>query len=90
MVDVEFCPFCDSPAHKIISISETLFYCRTCMKFFSLDQFFMKCPKCNHKHITHTDFPMPSGEMVFQCVKCKNMFSAREVLAYNNIKKESL
>ena len=87
MTEFAFCPFCDAPAHKTISIKDSLKYCKECQKFFSLSIEKLKCPKCNHDEISHSDFPMPSGEMVFQCHKCKKIFSLREVIAYNNIAK---
>ena len=85
MVDVEFCPFCDAPSHKIMNINEELKYCKECSKFFSIRMESLKCPKCDYHIISHSDFPMPTGEIVFQCHKCKKMFSAKEVFAYNNL-----
>jgi len=86
MSELNFCPFCDAPQHKIVLIKEPLFYCKECSNFFKLEHFEMKCPKCEAKEIAKSDFPSPSGEAVFQCRKCKKALPASEILKYNKVK----
>ncbi|MFH1399745.1 MAG: hypothetical protein ABIG95_06580 [Candidatus Woesearchaeota archaeon] len=85
MTTIEFCPYCDSPAHKLMNINEDIKYCKVCQKFFSIKQINLKCPKCDYHIISHSDFPMPTGEAIFQCHKCKKMFGAKEMIGYNHL-----
>ena len=86
MSELNFCPFCDAPQHKIVILRENLLYCRECSRFFKLDEIELKCPKCDSHEIAKSDFPAPSGEAVFQCRKCKKALSASEFLKANKIK----
>jgi len=83
--DINFCPFCDAAQYKILLCKDDIFFCNDCHKFFRLSQLELKCPKCDKGSFTKSDFPSPSGEVVFQCKDCKKMFSAKEFLEYNNI-----
>ena len=85
MSEVNFCPYCDSPSHKLMLVKEGVFFCKECDSFFQLHQIEFKCPKCNATNIGDSDFPGPAGGIVLQCKKCKKMFSAKEFLNHNNI-----
>ena len=85
MPDVNFCPFCDSPRHKLNSIKEGFFFCRECNTFFKLNDVKLKCLKCSSTEIGDSEFPSPDGQLVFQCMKCKKMFSAKEFFSYNKV-----
>ncbi|MFH1850122.1 MAG: hypothetical protein ABH879_08145 [archaeon] len=82
MTDINFCPYCDSPSHKILVFTDFNF-CKECNRFFSLKQLALKCPKCGNTKIMDSDFPTPDGEMVFQCNSCKKMFSSTEFFENN-------
>ena len=88
MTEMNFCPFCDAPQHKILGCAGDIFFCKECHKFFKLKELSMKCPKCDKDKIVKSDFPAPNGEVVFQCMKCKKMFSSKEFLE-NNLKKKN-
>jgi len=89
MPELNFCPFCDAPQHKVPLFNSNLFFCRVCNKFFSLEEKELKCLKCNSVRIEDSDFPAPNGEVVFQCMKCKKMFSSKEFLEKNLKKKNN-
>ena len=86
MSEMNFCPFCDSPSHKILLCSENLFFCKECSRFFKLEEISLKCPKCDSVNIIKSDYPSPSGEVAFQCNDCKKTLSATEFLKANKIK----
>ena len=79
MSDLNFCPFCDSPGHKVLDL-QTQYFCRSCNKFFTLAIVQYKCPKCGSLKCQDSDFPAPDGQIVIQCQKCKKMFSLKEFL----------
>lgn len=83
MTEVNFCPFCDSSQHKILTLKENMYFCKECNKFFNLEHIKLQCPKCNGVRIEDSDFPSPNGEVVFHCKSCKKMFSAKEFLEKN-------
>lgn len=83
MSELNFCPCCDAPQHKIILCKDDVFFCRECSKFYKFEGIEMKCLKCSGKEIGKSDFPSPTGEVVFQCKKCKKAFSASEFLKAN-------
>jgi transposase-like protein len=86
MDDVNFCPFCDAPQHKISMCNEAMYFCRECNRFFELSLSKLQCPRCKSHQITKSDFPSPSGEFIFQCKDCKKMFPSKEFFAFNKIK----
>ncbi|MBI2548651.1 hypothetical protein HYW21_04845 [Candidatus Woesearchaeota archaeon] len=88
MPELNFCPFCDTPAHKIIGYKENHYFCRTCNAFFQLQEEEMACPKCKSKKIEDSDFPTPTGELVFQCQRCKKLFPLSEFLSTQQAKKK--
>lgn len=83
MPELNFCPFCDAPRHKLLLFNEHLFFCKTCNKFFNLEERQLKCPKCSSAKVEDSDFPAPNGEVVFQCSRCRKMFAARDFLEKN-------
>ena len=83
-MEVNFCPFCDAPQHKILS-HDSLMFCKECKNFFRLEEVKLKCLKCKSTDVVNSDFPSPSGEVVFQCNKCRKMYSAKELLDFNKI-----
>jgi Zn finger protein HypA/HybF involved in hydrogenase expression len=84
MSEVNFCPFCDAPQHKILACKEDVFFCKTCNKFFNLKHLEVNCPKCKGSDFEKSDFPTPDGQAVFHCRKCSKTYSASEFLS--NIK----
>jgi len=86
MTEINFCPFCDAPQHKVLLCKEYIFFCRGCNKFFKLEELGLKCQKCDSKEIVRGEFPSAAGETVFQCNKCKKAFSASEFLKANKVK----
>lgn len=86
MSEINFCPFCDSPQHKILLCKSDIFFCKECSRFFKLKELELKCPKCDSKSVVKSDFPSPVGEAVFQCNSCKKTLSASEFLKANKIK----
>jgi len=80
MDDIDFCPFCSAQGHKVVDLSNSLFFCKNCNKFFILTQKVFLCPKCSSKKIVDSEFPSPAGELVFQCDSCKKMYTAKEFL----------
>lgn len=85
MTEINFCPFCDAPQHKLAGIKEGMYFCKECNRFFKSSQVNFKCLKCSSTDIIDSEFPSPDGQLVFQCNKCKNMASAKEFLEKNNI-----
>jgi hypothetical protein len=86
--EISFCPYCNTPSHKILSQDETSFFCRECNTFFSLKQIHLKCPKCDSDKIEDSDFPSPDGQIILQCRHCKKMFSAKDLLSHNDMGKK--
>lgn len=86
MSELNFCPFCDAPQHKILLCNEEIFFCKECSRFFKFESLDLKCTKCNSTEIKKSDFPSPQGEAVFQCNACKKTLSASEFLKANKIK----
>ena len=86
MSEINFCPFCDAPQHKILYCKGDIFFCKECSKFFNLKEIDLKCPKCDSGEIVKSEFPSPSGEAVFQCSKCRKALSASKFLKANNVK----
>jgi len=86
MSEINFCPFCDAPSHKILLCKGDMFFCKECSKFFDLREIELKCPKCDSSKIVKSDFPAPNGEAAFQCNDCKKTLSATEFLKANKIK----
>ncbi len=58
-------------------------YCKDCSHFFSVREIELKCPRCDKKRLSISDFPMPDGSIVFQCAGCKKMFSLKDVCEHN-------
>jgi len=85
MSEINFCPFCDAPQHKILLCSPNMFFCKECSKFFKFEELELKCPKCDSTGIVKSDFPSPKGEVVFQCNSCKKAMSASEFLKGNGV-----
>lgn len=86
MSEINFCPFCDAPQHKILLCKGDIFFCKECSRFFKLKGIDLKCPKCDSGEIVKSEFPSPTGEAVFQCTKCKKTLSASEFLKVNKVK----
>lgn len=86
MLEINFCPFCDAPSHKILLCKGDIFFCKECSKFFKLKDIILKCPKCDSENIVKSDFPSPNGEAAFQCSDCKKTLSATEFLKANKVK----
>lgn len=87
MTEINFCPFCDAPQHKILLCKGEIFFCKECSRFFKLKNIELKCPKCDSEKIVKSDFPSPTGETAFQCSDCKKTLSATEFLKANKVKK---
>ena len=85
MSELNFCPYCDAPQHKVMVCKGELFFCRTCNKFFNLKELEVECPKCDGHSMKTSDFPAPSGEAIFQCTSCKKMVSAKEFFESNKL-----
>ena len=79
MTELNFCPFCDASQHKLMACKNDIFFCKECNRFFRFSELEIKCPRCKGS-MRNSDFPMPSGEVLFQCVKCKKTYPAGEVL----------
>ncbi len=86
MAGVNFCPYCDAGSHKMVLVESDMYYCKECDTFLSVGRVELRCPKCGKTRIRDSGYPMPDGEMVFQCDSCKRMFSAAEFLSFNRIK----
>lgn len=84
--EINFCPYCDASQHKIMLINGKINFCKECNKFFRLDDLKLKCLKCDSTNIKDADFPAADGSIIFQCAKCKKMFSASEFLKSNKVK----
>ncbi|MFP4424497.1 MAG: hypothetical protein ACLFP2_04690 [Candidatus Woesearchaeota archaeon] len=83
MPELNFCPFCDAPQHKLALLREDLCFCRVCNTFFSVEQKQFNCFKCNSHCFEDSEFPSPDGQLVLQCRKCKKMFSVDEFFRKN-------
>lgn len=80
--EINFCPFCDAPGHKIVGFKD-LSLCKGCDRFFKLNPVKLKCLKCSSERIIHSDFPSPNGGLILQCKSCKKMFPAGELIVKN-------
>ena len=83
MTEINFCPFCDAPQHKLMLCKDELFFCKICNRFFKLEENEIKCTR-NSGQLRKSDFPSPSGEALFQCSKCKRTFPIKELLEDEN------
>ena len=79
MTDLNFCPFCDAPQHKIMACKEGVFFCKDCNRFFRFEELMVKCSRCKGD-LRKADFPSPSGGALFLCVKCKRTHLIDELL----------
>ena len=85
MSEINFCPYCDAPSHKMLPYKEEMVFCKECNSLISIKKITLKCPKCDSEKIEDSDFPSPDGQIVLHCKSCKKMFSAKELLERNNI-----
>lgn len=83
MVEINFCPYCDAPQHKLALFKEGIFFCKECNRFFTLDIVEFSCWKCGSKRFRDSGYPSPDGQMVLQCKSCKKMFSQSEFFKKN-------
>lgn len=83
--EINFCPYCDAPAHKLLRYKEKMVFCRECNNFYMLEKVSLKCPKCDSEKIEDSDFPSPDGQIVLHCKSCKKMFNARDLLEKNEL-----
>ena len=81
-MEINFCPFCSAGSNKMI-IFDNLLYCKDCNRFFKSEEEELHCHICKKGRIIVSDFPMPNGEILFQCNSCKKMFSAKEYFSKN-------
>ncbi len=86
MNEINFCPSCDSPGHRIVRFNEELCFCKVCNSFFNLSYLELKCPKCNNLKVKASDFPSPTGEIIFHCERFKKMSPASIFLKKNKVK----
>lgn len=86
MAELSFCPYCSASHFKLMLCGQEVFFCKECNRFFGFKELSMKCPRCDGTAIRKSDFPSPSGEVVFQCNGCKKSVSATELFKYNKIK----
>ena len=78
MSELNFCPYCDAPQHKLLEVSGDSFFCRECHAYFSCEQHELVCLKCS-RSLRDSDFPAPDGGIVLQCSHCKKMYAGRDV-----------
>ncbi len=83
MQELNFCPYCDSPRHKVAMINDKLNFCKQCNTFFQIKEKRFQCFKCSSTRFEDSDFPNPDGQMVIQCRRCKKMFSVSDFLKKN-------
>lgn len=83
MAEMNFCPFCDAPRHKLAVLKENLVFCKECNEFFRIQPEEYECYKCNSKKFEDSEFPAPDGKLVLQCKKCKKMYSADDFFRQN-------
>ena len=79
MPEINFCPFCEAPQHKLLLCKESIFFCKQCNRFFKFRDLDLKCERCNGE-LRKSDFDSPSGGTVFMCSKCKKTYSVKELL----------
>ena len=79
MGEMNFCPYCDAPQHKLLACKEDIFFCKACNRFFKFKDIDVRCDRCKGD-IKKSDFPSPSGDVIFFCSKCKRTFPAKEIL----------
>lgn len=87
MEDINFCPFCDSPRHKLLLLDGNLIFCRHCRKFFRLSEVYFKCWKCDSKKFQCSEYSSPDGQVVFQCLLCKKLFTKNDFFKNNEMLK---
>lgn len=85
MTELNFCPFCSAPQHKVTDFEEKFYFCRECNKFFTLKKIEVSCPKCKSVKVIDSDFPTPDGQLVIQCQSCKKMYAVKDFLSKNKI-----
>jgi len=85
MTDLNFCPYCDAPQHKVLPFQEDIYFCKECNKFFKLHYIQYACWKCGSKRFVDSDFPSPDGQVVLQCSSCKKMFSKDDFFKKNEL-----
>jgi ribosomal protein S27AE len=79
MKELNFCPYCNAPQHKVVLVEKhDVNFCKECNTFFTLHERKWQCFKCDGTRIEDSDFPAPDGQIVFQCRKCKKMYSGNE------------
>lgn len=89
MKELNFCPYCDAPQHKVFHMEDKdLHFCKSCNTFFRLKEVKYECFKCGSTKIADSEFPAPDGRIVFQCKKCKKMFSGNEFFEKNELVQE--
>ncbi|MCK5283059.1 MAG: hypothetical protein KAK00_06625 [Nanoarchaeota archaeon] len=79
MTEINFCPYCDAPQHKLMLCKEGIFFCKECSKFFRFEDIGIKCERCKGD-LRKSDFVSPSGGAVFFCTKCKRTCTVNEIL----------
>jgi hypothetical protein len=80
MAEINFCPFCEAPQHKLLLCKEGVFFCKVCNRFFKFSGLDIKCERCKAE-LRKSDFDSPKGGAVFFCVKCKRTYTPPEILA---------
>ena len=79
MAELNFCPSCDAPRHKLMQCKDAFFYCRECFAFFSWKPAEAKCAYCPGQ-LQKSDFDAPDGKAIFMCRKCKKTFPLENIL----------
>ncbi len=79
MSELNFCPQCDAPQHKLLNCKDDVFFCKECHRFFRFDFLDVNCDRCNVK-LVKSDFDSPTGGAVFYCTKCKRTYPAAEIV----------
>lgn len=80
MADLNFCPYCEAPSHKLMLCKDGVFFCKLCSRFFKFAPLDIKCDRCKGD-LKKSDFDSPQGGAVFFCVKCKRTFPASEIVS---------
>ena len=79
MPEINFCPFCEAPQHKLLLCKESIFFCKQCNRFFKFENLDLKCERCNGE-LRKSDFDSPSYGAVFMCSKCKKTYPVKELI----------
>jgi len=86
MKELNFCPYCDAAQHKVVHMeAHQLYFCKSCNTFFQLHERKYQCFKCESDRMEDSEFPAPDGRIVFQCKKCKKLFSGEEFFEKNEL-----